>query len=96
MEVFIPDAKVLSVYADDNTLTEPLSENGWFTAISGKEKTEAFATAQSAMRQEADNDQTLLKRAKENAKLLLERYIINTGNEMGLNLSVNWVDKPES
>ena len=36
------------------------------------------------MRQEAENDQLLLKRAKENAKLLLERYIIETGNEIGL------------
>ena len=93
VELFVPDAKVLSVYADENSLSEPLSENGWFTTISGKEKTEAFSTAQSAMRQEAENDQNLLRRAKENAKLLLERYIINTGKEMGLNLSVNWVEK---
>lgn len=93
VELFVPDAKVLSVYADEKSLSEPLSENGWFTTISGKEKTEAFSTAQSAMRQEAENDQALLRRAKENAKLLLERYIINTGKEMGLNLSVNWVEK---
>lgn len=94
VEVFIPEAKILSVHADDNSLTEPLSENGWFTTISGKEKVEAFSAAQSAMRQEAENDQPLLKRAKENAKLLLERYIIETGNEIGLNLSVKWVEVP--
>jgi len=93
VELFVPDAKVLSVYADESSLSEPLSENGWFTTISGKEKTEAFSTAQNAMRQEAENDQNLLRRAKENAKLLLERYIINTGKEMGLNFSVNWLEK---
>ena len=94
VEVYIPDAKVLNVYADESTLSEPLSENGLFTTITGKEKAEAFSIAQSTMRQEAETDQTLLKRAKENAKLLLERYIINTGKEMGVNLSVTWVEKP--
>ncbi len=93
VEVYVPDAKVLSVYADENSLTEPLSENGWFTTISGKEKTEAFSTAQAAMRQEAENDQALLRRAQENAKQLLKQYIVNTGKEMGLNLSVKWVEK---
>lgn len=94
VNVYIPEAKVLSVYADENSLTEPLSENGWFTTISGKEKTEAFSAAQSAMRQEAENDQVLLRRSKENAKVLIEKYIINTGNEMGLDLTINWTDAP--
>ena len=94
VEVYVPDAKVFSVYADEASLTEPLSEKGWFTTISGKEKTEAFATAQSAMRQEAENDQSLLRRSKENAKLLLERYIINTGNQMGVTYTVKWIDNP--
>lgn len=94
VEVFVPDAKVLSVYADENSLSEPLSESGWFTTITGKEKIEAFSKTQNAMRQEAENDENLLRRAKENAKLLLERYIVNTGKEMGLDLSVKWVETP--
>lgn len=94
VEVYIPEAKVFSVYADESSLTEPLSENGWFTTISGKEKAEAFATAQSAMKQEAENDQSLLRRSKENAKLLLERYIINTGKQMGTNYIIKWIDTP--
>ena len=96
VEVYIPDAQVFNVYADEASLTEPLSESGWFTTISGTEKMEAFASAQSAMRQEAENDQTLLRRAKENAKLLLERYIINTGKEMGIDFTVQWIEKPQS
>ena len=46
------------------------------------------------MRQEAENDQALLRRAKNNAKILLERYIINLGKEMGVEYTVNWVDNP--
>ena len=94
VEVYVPEAKVLSVYVDEASLTEPLSENGWFTTISGKEKTEAFATAQAAMRQEAENDQSLLRRSRENAKLLLERYIVNTGKQIGADYTVKWIDSP--
>ena len=95
VEVYVPEAKVFSVYADEASLTKPLSENGWFTTISGKEKTEAFATAQAAMRQEAENDQSLLRRSRENAKLLLERYIVNTGKQMGADYTVKWIVNPK-
>lgn len=94
VEVFVPEAKVFSVYADETSLTEPLSENGWFTTISGQEKIEAFSTAQSMMRQEAEKDQALLNRSRENAKILLERYIVNMGKQRGEKYTVKWIDKP--
>ncbi len=95
VNVYIPEAKVLSIYADESSLTEPLSEKGWFTTISTQEKITAFAEAQQAMKEEAENDKSLLKRARESAKVLLERYIIATGSQMGISLSVNWVDTPQ-
>ncbi|MBQ9009659.1 MAG: DUF4230 domain-containing protein [Clostridia bacterium] len=94
VEIYVPDAKVINVYAAEKSLTEPLTERGWFTKITGKEKTEAFSSAQSAMRREAENDLALLRRAKENAKVLLERYVVNTGNGMGRRLSVKWINTP--
>jgi len=94
VEVYVPDARVLGVNADENSLTEPLSEKGWFTQITGKEKAEAFSKAQSAMRQEAENNSSLLKRAKDNAKVLLERYVVETGKETGMELKVHWNDSP--
>lgn len=94
VDVYIPDAVVLNVYADEGSLSEPLSDTGLFTTITGKEKAEAFSAAQSAMRQEAENDQALLKRSKDNAKILLERFIINTAKGIGTELSINWLDNP--
>lgn len=94
VEIYIPDAKILNISADDASLTDPLSETGWFTSISGTEKADAFAKAQKNMRQEAENNSSLLNRAKENAKKLLEQYIINTGKEMGQKYTVKWSDKP--
>ena len=51
---------------------------------------ETFSTAQNAMRHEAENDQSLLMKAKDNAKVLLEKYIIGLGKEMGVNYSVKY------
>ena len=94
VDIYIPNAKVLNVYADESSLTEPLTENGWFTSITGEEKASAFAAAQRAMREEAEEDQSLLAHATANAKLLLEQYIVSIGKETGVDLTVNWIDKP--
>ena len=95
VEIYVPDAKVLNVYADENSLSEPITETGWFTQISAKDKTLAFSEAQKAMRQEAENDTSLLLRAKNNAKILLEQFILNTGKEIGAKYTINWIDSPK-
>ena len=94
VDIYVPDAKVLNVDADESSFSKPLDETGLFTVITAKERSDAYAAAQENMRQEAENDQALLRRAKNNAKILLERYIINLGKEMGVEYTVNWVDKP--
>lgn len=94
VDVFVPDAKVLNVNADRNSFSEPITETGLFTSISGEDQAKAFSAAQNAMRQEAEEDHALLRRAKNNAMLLLKQYIINTGKEMGVVYSVNWIDSP--
>ena len=94
VEIFIPDASVLSVYADENSLSEPLTEKGLFTNITGEEQAKAFAKAQSVMREQAESDQALLSRAKNNAKILLEQYVINIGRGIGVDYSVKWINNP--
>ena len=92
INVYIPDAKILNVTADENSLSEPISETGWFTPITGEDKALAFSAAQQAMREEAEKDQTLLNRAKQNAKLLIKQYIINTGKELGVDYTIKWAE----
>ena len=94
VEIYVPDAKVLNVSADEDSFSNPITEKGLFTTITTEEKTQAYATAQSTMRQEAENDQSLLSRARNNAKLLLKQYIVNTGKEMGIDYTVKWISTP--
>ena len=96
VSIYVPDAKVLNVRADNKTMTDPITEKGLFTQITGEEKKEAFADAQKKMREEAEADQALLRRSKENAKTLLSQYVLNMGEEMGVDLSVKWVDIPDA
>ena len=95
VNVYVPDAKVLNVLPDVDSFSEPITELGLFTSISGKEKLEALSRAQEVMNEEAKNDQTQLFRAQNNAKTLLERYIINFGKDIGKNYTVNWIVNPE-
>ena len=94
VDLYIPDAKVLSIDADESSFSDPLDEKGLFTTITAKERLIAYAAAQDKMRQEAENDLALLRRAKNNAKILIERYIINLGKEMGVDYSINWSENP--
>ena len=90
--IYVPDAKILNIYSDESSLTEPLSETGILTTISGTEKNETFAAAQIEMRRQAENNQAILRRAKENAKQFLESYIVNSGRVVGRNLMVQWAE----
>lgn len=94
VDVYVPDAKVLNVDADESSFSDPLDETGLFASITAKERTAAYSKAQESMRQEAENDQALLRRAKNNAKLLLENYIINLGKAVGVEYTINWVENP--
>lgn len=94
IEIYLPEARVLNVDADESSFSAPLDETGLFTSITARERAEAYAAAQDAMRKEAENDQQLMRRATTNARILIEQYIINLGKELGANYTVRWADTP--
>lgn len=94
VRVYVPDAVILNISADKDSLTPPLTETGWLTYITREEEALVFSEAQKNMRLQAESDTRLLARAKNNAKKLIEQYIINIGNELGQTYSVQWLDAP--
>ena len=93
VEAYMPEAVILNVTADKDTLSQPITETGWFTTISSEDEAEAFAEAQKNMRLQAESDTALFSRAKSNAMKLIEQYIVRIGNELGEAYTVKWVDK---
>lgn len=91
----IPDAEVQSTSLDKSTLSEPLTDKGVFTKITTEEKTEVLSSAQQNMKETAQKDTSLLAQAKEHAKLILQGYINNLGEEFNDEYTIKWVDVSE-
>ena len=92
VKITIPEAQVLSVNVDEDSISTPLTDKGFLTSISTEEKVVTFNKTQSEMKKKAEKDNELLSRAKERAKILLEEYIKNVGESIGEEYTVEWED----
>lgn len=91
--VAVPQAKILGMEdLDEDSLSEPLVETGFLTDISAEDKKSMLATAQSSMREQAENDDSLLAGAREQAKTILEQYVKSVGDTLGETYTVKFVD----
>ena len=92
VRIYVPQATILDVYADKDTISDPIEDNGMFTEITADEKAQAFSAAQSTMKENANSDTSLLNQARNNAKELLKRYVVNVGKQIGQNYTVEWLE----
>ena len=70
--VTMPDAQVLNVDVDEDSLGTPLTDTGFLTSVTTEEKTTTLAGAQEAMEQQAKENTEMLSQAKARAKTLIE------------------------
>ena len=96
VRVYVPEVDKFEANQDSSSIQEPVYEKSWFTSITTEEKTAALAAAQEKMLEAAKTDQSMIRRARENAKSIIEQYIINTGMALGQEYRVQWVDTPEA
>lgn len=90
--VTMPDAQVLNVDVDEDSLGTPLTDTGFLTSVTTEEKTTTLAGAQEAMEQQAKENTEMLSQAKARAKTLIEEYIKNVGESVGEEYTVEWKD----
>ena len=90
--VTMPDAQVLNVDVDEDSLGTPLTDTGFLTSVTTEEKTSTLAGAQEAMEQQAKENTEMLSQAKARAKTLIEEYIKNVGESIGEEYTVEWKD----
>lgn len=90
--VTMPDAQVLNVDVDEDSLGTPLTDTGFLTSVITEEKTTTLAGAQEAMEQQAKENTEMLSQAKARAKTLIEEYIKNVGESIGEEYTVEWKD----
>lgn len=90
--VTMPDAQVLNVDVDEDSLGTPLTDTGFLTSVTTEEKTTTLAGAQEAMEQQAKENTEMLSQAKARARTLIEEYIKNVGESIGEEYTVEWKD----
>lgn len=98
--ITMPDAELQSCEVDETSL----SEDSFYSETTGlgsgkvgaKEQTEAFAAAQDQMRAEVEKDEALFAQAKDRAKLLLENYVKNIGDALGVAYEIRWESAQEN
>lgn len=90
--VTMPDAQVLNVDVDEDSLGTPLTDTGFLTSVTTEEKTTTLAGAQEAMEQQAKENTEMLSQAKARAKTLIEEYIKDVGESIGEEYTVEWKD----
>lgn len=90
--VTMPDAQVLNVDVDEDSLGTPLTDTGFLTSVTTEEKTTTLAGAQEVMEQQAKENTEMLSQAKARAKTLIEEYIKNVGESIGEEYTVEWKD----
>ena len=86
-EVIVGEADI-----DEESISEPLIDKGWFTKITTEERKEALIDSQNKMLEKAKADKSMQNQARERAKFLLEEYIKNVGTALGEEYTVKWED----
>lgn len=92
VKITIPDAEILAIDLDEESMSDPLTDTGFMTKISKEEETAALAAAQENMKKTAQENSALLKQAKERAKSVIEGYVKNVGEQIGEEYTVEWVE----
>lgn len=98
--VTMPPAKVLEVTVNNDSynahsyIVSP--DNIFGNEITAADATTSVRDAQEAMKQAAEGNRTLLVNAQERAKKLIENYIRQIGDAIGLNYTVVWAYTEEN
>lgn len=90
--ITIPPAKVLGakVYSDSLTSDSYIIDKD-SADITAEDQTRVFENAQADMLAQASNDHLLLFNAQQRAQMLLEDYVTNIGNAIGVTYQINWI-----
>jgi len=92
--VTLPQAEVLSITIDNATL----NENSYITSkdgfnrnkIEASDQTAAINDAQKEMEETVMKNSTLLLNAQNRAKTLIENYIMQLGEAIGVQYNIEW------
>ena len=93
IKVYVPAATILSTDVDIDSISESVSETGWLTKITTEERAAAQGKAQDDMRAKVESNTALISQATQRAKEIIKGYILNTGNQIGAEYEIEWLEE---
>lgn len=94
IEIYMPAAEIISTTVEKNKIKDTISspDSSWNeNKIPADKQTEAINNAQNKMKETIKNDYSLLKSARDSAKLLVENYINSIGDLTGKEYKIVWL-----
>ena len=92
VKITMPMPKVLGVEVDPDSLTEDsyiVDKNS--AEVGGEDHAAAIKIATEELKKQAMEDETLLTRAQDRAKILIEEYITNVSSAVGKQYKLEWI-----
>lgn len=90
--ITIPEARVLSSKVDPDSLTDSSFYIDKDSAdVEAADQTAAYSEAEESMTEKASSDTALLTNAQQSAQTLIEDYVNNIGDAVGIDYKICWV-----
>lgn len=90
--IYIPEAEILSIKPDAASTNDTIAESDSWNRnpIQADDVTKAIADAEQSIRENIENDSSLLASAQDRAKKLIENYINQLGEMSGVKFNISW------
>lgn len=92
VRIHLPPVEILSEDVDQSTIELLVDDGTWFASVSGSDQIKVMEKSQKEMRKEAQTYTHIYDQARNNAKNILEQYVINVGKLTGNTYTVEWVE----
>ena len=90
IKVYLPPAKILGAVVDKETISKPVCDIAVFAELTADEERQIVNEGVRKLQEDAKTQEVIVF-AYNSARDVLEQYIINIGNMMGEEYSVEWV-----
>lgn len=93
VKIYLPPAKILGAKEDKSTISKPVCELSAFTELTADDERKIITDGVQRLKDDAKT-QEIIHQAHDSAKDTIEQYVINMGNLIGKEYTVEWMKTP--
>lgn len=93
VRIYMPEAQILSVKIDEETISKPVCDIGAFTQLTAAEERQIINDGVQRLKEEVQ-EQGIVNQAYKNAQDIVKQYVIMVGEMIGEDYRVEWLSAP--